>query len=46
MVHMKNQTQVPDVSGLTVMNMEGDVVQLESLWKSRQIVLTFLRHFG
>jgi len=36
----------PDVSGLTVLNMENKVVQLKTLWRDRKIILAFLRHFG
>jgi len=34
------------VSKLTVRNIHGKTVELESLWADRRIVLTFLRHFG
>ncbi len=34
------------IQGLTVKNTEGGDVVLESLWKDRQVVLAFLRHFG
>ena len=34
------------ISGLTVQRLDGEPVELESLWKDRRIVLTFFRHFG
>jgi len=37
---------IPDVSGLTVLDVEKNKVDLASLWRDRRIVLTFLRHFG
>ncbi len=37
---------IPDVTGLTVLDMEKNAVELASLWRDRRIVLTFLRHFG
>lgn len=36
----------PRIAGLTVKNTAGEDVVLESLWKDRQVVLAFLRHFG
>ncbi len=46
MIDLNEKSTAPDVSGLTVLSMEKNVVQLGSLWHERQIVLTFLRHFG
>jgi hypothetical protein len=46
MTDLIEKVQMPDVSGLTVLNTEGEVVDLESLWRGRRIILTFLRHFG
>jgi hypothetical protein len=46
MTNINEKVSTPDVSGLTVLNMKKDAVQLESLWTDRKIVLTFLRHFG
>ena len=34
------------VSKLTVRDVKGKMVEIESLWADRRIVLTFLRHFG
>jgi hypothetical protein len=34
------------VSKLTVRDIQGEAVEIESLWADRRIVLTFLRHFG
>jgi len=34
------------VSKLTVLDIEGEAVEIESLWKDRRIILAFLRHFG
>jgi hypothetical protein len=34
------------ISGLTVQRLDGEPVELESLWKDRRIVLTFFRQFG
>lgn len=34
------------IQGLTIKNTNGEDVPLESLWKDRQVVLAFLRHFG
>jgi hypothetical protein len=46
MTDLNKQVPTPDVSGLTVLNVENKVVQLETLWRDRKIILTFLRHFG
>jgi hypothetical protein len=46
MIDLKEKTPAPDVSGLTVLSIEKEIVQLESLWRDRRIILTFLRHFG
>jgi len=46
MTDVIEKVPAPDVTGLTVLNIEKDVVQLESLWRDRKIILTFLRHFG
>lgn len=46
MTDTTQKAQTPDVSGLTVLDINGDVVQMASLWRDRKIVLTFLRHFG
>jgi hypothetical protein len=34
------------ISKMTVMNIQGEEVQIAPLWAHRRIVLTFLRHFG
>lgn len=34
------------VSKLRVMDIQGQEVEIVSLWTDRLIVLTFLRHFG
>jgi len=31
---------------VTVMDLEGNEVVLQSLWKDKYVVLAFLRHFG
>jgi hypothetical protein len=46
MADLNEKLSTPNVSGLTVLGMEKDVVQLASLWHDRRIILTFLRHFG
>lgn len=46
MTDTNEKAPAPDVSGLTVLDTGGDVVELESLWRNRRIVLVFLRHFG
>jgi hypothetical protein len=46
MTDSNEKAPIPNVSGLTVLNIEKEVVPLESLWRDRQIILTFLRHFG
>ena len=46
MADAAENTLVPDVGGLTVLTMENEVIKLESLWRNRRMVLTFLRHFG
>ena len=46
MTDLNERSTAPEVAGLTVLSMEKDVVQLDSLWRDRKIVLTFLRHFG
>ena len=46
MTDLNEKALAPDVSGLTVLSIEKDIVQLDSLWHDRRIVLTFLRHFG
>ncbi|MBU0992309.1 MAG: hypothetical protein KJ737_07425 [Proteobacteria bacterium] len=44
--NMDYQNVTQDISGIMVQNLDGEAVELESLWKNRRIVLTFLRHFG
>ena len=34
------------LKGVTVERLNGEKVELESLWADRRIVLTFFRHFG
>ena len=34
------------VAGVTVKNLAGEPVQLESIWEDRICLLAFLRHFG
>ena len=34
------------LEGVTVQNLNGEEVNLESLWADRRIVLTFFRHYG
>ncbi len=34
------------IAGLTVQNLAGEAVALESIWEQRRVVLAFLRHFG
>ena len=46
MPHANQKALPPDVSGLTVLDTEKNIVEMESLWRDRRIVLTFLRHFG
>lgn len=36
----------PRLSGVTVMDLQGERVYLESLWENRAVLLAFLRHFG
>jgi len=36
----------PRISGVKVETLKEDMVELESLWALRRIVLAFLRHFG
>ena len=46
MTNAVEKLSVPDVAGLTVLDMEKNTVELASLWRGRRVVLTFLRHFG
>ena len=46
MTDADEKTSLPDVTGLTVLDLEKNVVELATLWQDRRIVLTFLRHFG
>lgn len=46
MTDADEKISVPDVTGLTVLDMEKNPLELESLWQDRRIVLIFLRHFG
>ena len=34
------------IAKLTVKDIQGETVELESLWADRRIILAFLRHFG
>ena len=43
---MDEKLVIPDVSSLTVLDLEKNIVEVASLWRNRRIVLTFLRHFG
>lgn len=36
----------PKLKGITVKGLDGQEVELESLWKERRAVVAFLRHFG
>lgn len=36
----------PRLGGVTVQNLRGEMVDLESIWKERAVLLAFLRHFG
>ena len=46
MTDVDEKISIPDVTGLTVLDMGKNAVELASLWRDRRIVLTFLRHFG
>jgi len=46
MTDADEKMSLPDVTGLTVLDLEKNAVELASLWRNRRIVLTFLRHFG
>jgi hypothetical protein len=35
-----------NITGITVQSLEGEEIELDSLWADRRIVLAFLRHFG
>ncbi|TWI73070.1 hypothetical protein LZ24_01481 [Desulfobotulus alkaliphilus] len=37
---------VPDVSEISVLDLDSHSVALNSLWEDRRIVLVFLRHYG
>jgi len=43
---MDEKLMIPEVRGLTVLDLEKNAVEMVSLWHDRRIVLTFLRHFG
>lgn len=43
---MKYEVLKKKITGVMVKNVEGKEVALESLWKERRIVLSFMRHFG
>lgn len=34
------------LAGITVRNLDGEDVELESLWSDRRVILTFFRHYG
>lgn len=34
------------LKGVTVKNLNGEPVELQSLWTDRRIILTFFRHYG
>ena len=34
------------LSGLHILNMKKEAIEIESIWKDRRIALVFLRHFG
>ncbi|MCW7754146.1 hypothetical protein OOT00_09110 [Desulfobotulus sp. H1] len=36
----------PDVSAISVFDLNGKAVALDSLWQDRKVVLVFLRHYG
>ncbi len=44
--HMDYKDLEKRVSKLKVMDIQGQEVEMVSLWTDRLIVLTFLRHFG
>ena len=46
MTDLNEKALTPDVTDLTVLSIEKEIIQLESLWRNRRIILTFLRHFG
>jgi len=43
---MDEKLMLPEVYGLTLLDLEKNAVEIESLWRDRRIVMTFLRHFG
>lgn len=43
---MNDQALFQSVHGLTVQNLDGEAVAMDSLWQDRKVVLVFLRHFG
>jgi hypothetical protein len=43
---MLNQNVLDNAKGLTVLDLKGEIVDFDSLWKDRRIILTFFRHFG
>lgn len=44
--NMDDQALFHSLQGLTVQNVDGEPVEMDSLWKDRKVVLVFLRHFG
>jgi len=43
---MDEKLMLPEVYGLTLLDLEKNAFEIESLWRDRRIVMTFLRHFG
>ena len=44
---MGNRLKTGDVApNLKVVNADGEVIELSSLWADKPVVLAFLRHFG
>jgi hypothetical protein len=42
----KTDISIESLGALSVINGQGESVQLESLWENRTAVLVFVRHFG
>ncbi|MBU1169481.1 MAG: hypothetical protein KKD44_07945 [Proteobacteria bacterium] len=41
-----HQALFNSLQGLTVQNLQGEPVLLDSLWQDRKVVLVYLRHYG
>ena len=35
-----------DIAGIEVTSPDGDTIKLGQLWRTRPVVLAFIRHFG